>query len=172
MNIRNMKHLMRYEGYTSKERADEVLDKISKYGIKSLTPLEKEFLDSHKLGKQEELHDKLIKSEIETTFEDDNGLFKFEFESCEDYGDEVHYIGTLYVPDIVWSVGDKLKKIEGRLGGRIVVYSNGQISPDFYSIQKDPKSEDHYDVFEFCNGLEYELDSFLDYVVSELEQKD
>ncbi len=172
MNIRNMKHLMRYEGYTSKERADEVLDKISKYGIKSLTPLEKEFLDSHKSGKQEELHDKLIKSEIETTFEDDNGLFKFEFESCEDYGDEVHYIGTLYVPDIVWSVGDKLKKIEGRLGGRIVVYSNGQISPDFYSIEKDPKSGENYDVFEFCNGLEYELDSFLDYVVAELEQKD
>ena len=60
---------------------DDILDKISKYGIKSLTPLEKEFLDSHKSGKQEELHDKLAKSESETTFEDDNGLFKFEFDS-------------------------------------------------------------------------------------------
>ena len=169
MNIHNMKHLMRYEGYTSKERTDEVLDKISKYGIKSLTPLEKEFLDSHKSGKQEELHDKLSKSETETTFEDDNGLFKFEFDSCEDYGDEIHYLGTLYVPDLELTGG---RRLEGRLEGRIVVYNNGHTSPDFYSIKKDPKSGENYDVFEFCNGLEYELDSFLDYVVSELEQKD
>lgn len=164
-----MKHLMRYEGYTSKERVDDILDKISKYGIKSLTPMEKEFLDSHKLGKQEELHDKLAKSETETTFVDDNGYFRFEFDSCEDYGNEVHYIGTLYVPDLEFENG---KKIEGRLEGRIVVFENGSISPDFYSIQKDIKSGDNYDVFEFCNGLEYELDSFLDYVIAELDQKD
>ena len=164
-----MKHLMRYEGYTSKERVDEILDKISKYGISSLTSMEKEFLDSHSMGKEEEFHDKLTKSETETTFEDDNGLFKFEFDSCEEYDDEVHYLGTLYVPDLVFENG---KRIEGILGGRIVVYRNGQISPDFYSIQKDKKSGENYDVFEFCNGLEYELDSFIDYVISELEQKD
>jgi hypothetical protein len=41
-----MKHLMRYEGYTSKERVDDILDKISKYGMKSITKLEKDFLDS------------------------------------------------------------------------------------------------------------------------------
>ena len=169
MSLYYMKHLMRYEGYTSNERTDEILDKISKYGMKSITPLEKEFLDSHKLGKEEELHDKLAKSETENIFEDDNGHFKFEFDSCEDYGDELHYLGILYVPDLELENG---KRIEGRLEGRIVVYENGQVSPDFYSMQKDPKSLDHYDVFEFCNGLEYELDSFIDYVVSELEQKD
>jgi hypothetical protein len=166
---KQMKHLMRYEGYTSKERTDEILDKISKYGINSLTSLEKEFLDSHSIGKEEETHDKLSKSESETVFEDDNGYFKFEHTEIEDYGDEVHYIGTLYVPDLEWSNG---KRIEGRLEGRIVVYSNGQISPDFYSVQKDSKSHDNYDVFEFCNGLEYELDSFLDYVIGELKQKE
>ena len=169
MNTYVMRHLMRYEGYTSKERVDDILDKISKYGIKSLTQLEKEFLDSHKLGNEEDLHDKLAKSETENTFEDDRGLFKFEHTETEDYADEVHYIGTLYVPDLEWPNG---KRLEGRLEGRIVVYSNGTTSPDFYSISKDPKTGDNYDVFEFCNGLEYELDSFLDYVVSELEQKD
>jgi len=163
-----MKHLMRYEGYTSNERTDDILDKISKYGIKSLTSLEKEFLDAHKSGQEEEYHDKLAKSETETTFEDDNGYFKFEFDSCEDYGDETHYLGTLYVPDLELENG---KRIEGRLEGRIIVYENGQVSPDFYSIQKDSRSQDHYDVFEFCNGLEYELDSFIDYVVSELAEK-
>ncbi len=163
-----MKHLMRYEGYTSKERVDDILDKISKYGIKSLSSLEKEFLDSHKSGKEEELHDKLAKEESETVFEDDMGYFKFEHSETEDYGDEFHYIGTLYVPDLEFPNGTKIK---GRLEGRIVVYQNGQISPDFYSVKKDPSSGDNYDVFEFCNGLEYELDSFLDYVVSELQDK-
>ena len=163
-----MKHLMRYEGYTAQQRVDDVLDKISKYGIDSLTQLEKEFLDSHKLGKEEEAHDKITKEESESVFEDDFGHFKFEHEETEDYGDEVHYIGTLYVPDLVWSNG---KTIKGVLYGRIVVYENGTNSPDFYSVEKDPLSKDNYDVFEFCNGLEYELDSFIDYVVKELEEK-
>lgn len=163
-----MKHLMRYEGYTSKERVDDILDKISKYGIKSLTQLEKDFLDSHKIGNEEELHDKLAKEESETVFEDDNNYFKFEHEETEDYGDEIHYIGTLYVPTLELPNG---KKIEGRLEGRIIVYENGSVSPDFYSIDKDPHTHDNYDVFEFCNGLEYELDSFIDYVVSELDDK-
>lgn len=163
-----MKHLMRYEGYTSKERVDDILDKISKYGMKSLTPLEKEFLDSHSQGKEEEVHNKITKVESESVFEDDQGHFKFEHEETEDYGDEIHYIGTLYVPDLVWPNG---KRIEGVLYGRIVVYENGTTSPDFYSLEKDTVSQDNYDVFEFCNGLEYELDSFIDYVVKELSEE-
>ena len=161
-----MKHLMRYEGYTSMERTDDILDKISKYGIKSLTQLEKEFLDSHKSGKEEEAHDKIAKEEIESVFEDDNGYFKFEHSETEDYGDEVHYIGTLYVPDLEWPNG---KRLEGRLEGRLVVFEDGSTSPDFYHYV-DEKT--YYDVFEFCNGLEYELDSFLDYVASELDNEE
>lgn len=163
-----MKHLMRYEGYSSKERLDDILDKISKYGISSLNSLEKEFLDSHKHGNQEELHGKLAKQESESVFEDDSGYFKFEHYETEDYGDEVHYIGTLYVPDLEFPNGER---VEGRLEGRIIVHANGQTSPDFYSISKDPESGDSYDVFEFCNGLEYELDSFIDYVVDELKSQ-
>lgn len=164
-----MRYLMKWDGYSSKQRVDDILDKISKYGMGSLTPLEREFLDSYKSGTEEEVHDKILRTETGTIFEDDRGYFKFEFDSCEDYGDEVHYLGTLYVPDLEFEDGSI---IEGRLSGRIVVYSQGQISPDFYSVQKDKKSGDNYDVFEFCNGLEYELDSFLDYVISEIEKKD
>lgn len=156
-----MNHLMRYEGYIYSERMDDILDKISKYGIYSLTQLEKEFLDSHKSGGQEEKHNKMSKEESETIFEDDMGYFKFEFETWEDYDDEQHYIGTLYVPDLEWSDG---KRIEGCLEGKIIKYENGSISPDFYS-------KEGYDVFEFCNGLEYELDSFIDYVIVEIEEK-
>lgn len=165
-NIKNMKHLMRYEGYTTKERADDILDKISKYGINSISPLEKEFLDAHASGKEEEVHNKITKEESETIFEDDFGYFKFEHQETEDFGDETHYIGVLYVPDLEFEDGNR---IEGRLEGRIVVYADGNTSPDFYFYIDENL---YYDVFEFCNGLEYELDSFIDYVVSELENEE
>ena len=123
-----MKHLMRYEGYTTTQRVDDILDKISKYGIKSLSPLEKEFLDAHKSGGEEAVHKALKKEESENLLEDDAGMFKFEFDSMEDYGDEIHYLGTLTCPDLV----ENGKAISGRLEGRIVYYTEtSAASPDF-----------------------------------------
>jgi hypothetical protein len=158
---------MLYEGYSLVERTNDILDKISKYGVRSLTVIEREFLDAYKGGTEKEVHDRIKFLENEKVFEDDYGYFKFEHTETEDYGDEVHYIGTLYAPDLEFP---NEERIEGRLEGKIVVYSNGQISPDFFSIKRKP-NQDVYDIFEFCNGLEYELDSFLDYVVAELNEK-
>jgi hypothetical protein len=155
-----MKHLMRYENYTASERVDDILDKISKYGIKSLTKLEKDFLDSHSTGGQEEIHKIITKEESERVFEDDSGRFKFELEEIKDYGDELHYIGKMYVPDLEFPNGSK---IEGILSGRIIAFKNGSTIPDFYS------DKDNYDIFEFCNGLEHELDVFVDYIIEELK---
>ena len=160
-----MKHLMRYEGYTTTQRVDDILDKISKYGIKSLSPLERQFLDAHKSGGEEAVHKALTKEESETIFEDDAGMFKFEFESMEDYGDEIHYLGTLTCPDLV----ENGKAISGRLEGRIVFYKEtSATSPDF-GVQINGQD---FDVFDFCEGYEYELDNFIDYVVQELEEKE
>ena len=100
--MNTMKHLMRYEGYTVQQRVDDILDKISKYGMASLRPDELDFLNAHKTGTEEEIHKKMTFNENDTIFEDDNGYFKFEHSETEDYGDEVHYIGTLYVPDLVF----------------------------------------------------------------------
>lgn len=160
-----MKHLMKYEKYSATERLDDILDKISKYGMDSLSDLEKEFLEAHKSGKEQEAHDKLSKKEIETTFEDDFGYFKFELKDIKQLHNpgepiEHHFIGKIYVPNLEWPNG---KEITGVLDGQIIRYSNGVIALDFI--------KGNYDVFEFCNGLEYELDSFIDYVVSEIEQK-
>jgi len=162
---------MRYEGFSAQERQDEILDKILKYGIASLTSDEKEFMDSWSVGKEEEFHKKLNYHENEIIFEDDSGLFKFEFQELEDYGDEKHIIGVIYVPDLVWDNGDK---VEGRLEGRIVDFGEGRTSPDFFITVKNPKTkgEIQLDVFDFCSGFEYELDSFIDYVVSEIENTD
>jgi hypothetical protein len=160
-----MKHLMRYEGYTTAQRVDDILDKISKHGIKSISALEKDFLDAHKSGDEEAVHNALTKEESEKVFEDDAGMFKFEFESMEDYGDEIHYLGTLTCPDLI----ENGKTISGRLEGRIVYYPNtAATSPDF-GVQINGKD---FDAFDFCEGYEYELDNFIDYVVQELEEKE
>jgi hypothetical protein len=153
---------MRYEGFTSQDRLDELLDKIKKYGLSSISTKEKEFLDSHKSGNPEEIHKKLNYLENEILFEDDSGRFKFEFKEIEDFGDETHIIGTLYVPDLEFDNG---KKINGRIDGRIVVFSNGSTSPDFF-INQD------YDVFDLIEGLEHEFDIFIDYVVNEIGNKE
>ena len=154
-----MKHIMRYESYSENDRLDDILDKIDKYGMSHITTIEKEFLDSFSTGKQSEVHNKIKFIENEIVFEDDYGNFKFEFKEKLEFKDENHYVGTFYVPDLV----DGSKKIEGCVDGSIIYYSNGQISVDF--------EKDGYDILEFCEGLEYELDSFCEYVVLEIEEK-
>ena len=64
--------MMRQQGFTSEERQNEILEKILKYGISSINPQEKEFLDSFSLRKEEEAHQKLLFLETEFIFEDDN----------------------------------------------------------------------------------------------------
>lgn len=150
---------MRPEDYDVKQRLDDILDKISKYGIDSLTALETEFLDSHMSGRQEEVHDKLNSAEREITFKDDFGNFKFEYKDTLVSEDGIHYVGKLYVPDLKV----KGRMIEGMLEGSIIVCENGQTIPNF--------KREKYDVFEFCEGLEYELDNFLDYVAQQLNEK-
>jgi hypothetical protein len=151
---------MRYEGYSVQERIDDILDKISKYGITSLTPLEKEFLDSNSSGQENEVHDKIKYLENDQIFEDDAGPFKFEYKETEEFENETHHIGTLYVPDLDLGNGEI---IEGRLEGKIISYINGQTALEF--------EKDGYDIFEFCNGLEYEIDTFVDYVIEELKEE-
>jgi hypothetical protein len=156
-----MKHLIRFESYSEQDRLNDILSKILKYGEGSLTDLEKRFLQSWSTNTEKQVHDEIGKIETEQIFEDDNGYFKFEFKEWEDYGDEHHFIGTFYVPDLELENG---KKVVGILEGKIVKFENGTVSPDFFN-------KDGYDIFEFCNGLEYELDGFIDYIIQEIEEK-
>lgn len=159
---------MRYQGFTPQERQDELLDKISKYGISTLSINEIQFLDSFRNGNEEEVHKKLNLLENEIVFEDDRGFFKFEFDRIEEFKNKKYIIGTIYVPDITFEDGTQ---IDGRLQGRIIDFGKGRTSPDFQVRLKTSKGKTvEYDIFEFCSGIEYELDTFIDYVVSELEK--
>lgn len=156
-----MNHIIRFESYSIIDRLDDTLDKISRYGIDHLTNLETEFLNSFRDGKENEVHDKIKYLENEDIFEDTNGDFKFEYKASKGYKKSTHYYGTIYVPSIC---GRKGKIEEGCLNGKIVEHSNGNTSLHFIS-------ESGHDIFEFCSGIEYELDNFIDYVISEIGKK-
>ena len=159
-----MKHLMIYEEFSSQDKTDELLDKISKYGMGSLTKHEMDFLNAVSTGDEEQVKTKLKDLDTDQAFED--GYFKFELDDIK-YGDDgIYYIGTLYVPDLEFEDG---RKIEGDLKGQIILSNNGSYALDFEKVSYEKGKQVEYDVFEFCNGLEYELDSFIDYVIQELE---
>jgi hypothetical protein len=158
-----MKRLMVYEDFSSQEKTDELLDKISKYGITSLTGHEKDFLDAVSSGDDERVQNKMKILSNDTFFEDD--FFKFELDDIKYKKNGIQYIGTLYVPDLE----KPHKTIEGNLKGKITLHNNGSYSLDFYKIVYERGKEVEYDVFEFCGGLEYELDNFIDYIIQELE---
>jgi len=151
------------EEFSGQEKTDELLDKISKYGIISLTIHEKEFLDAVSLGDEEAVKTKMRILSTDTIFEDD--YFKFEFDDIKYEEDGIEYIGTLYVPDLEKSH----KTIEGNLKGKIILYNTGAYSLDFLKVVNEKGKVVDYDVFEFCSGLEYELDNFIDYIIQELE---
>ena len=71
----------------------------------------------------------------------------------------MYHYGTLYVPDY----NSEDEHIEGVLEGYIWESPDGQIVP-FFEV-------DGVDVLEFCEGLEYELDSFLQYCVDTINDE-
>lgn len=159
-----MKHLMIYEEFSSQDKTDELLDKISKYGMVSLTKHEMDFLNAVSNGDEEQVKTKLKDLDTDQVFED--GYFKFELDDIKHDDDGIYYIGTLYVPDLEFEDG---RKVEGYLKGQIILNNNGSYALDFEKVSYEKGKQVEYDVFEFCNGLEYELDSFIDYVIQELE---
>ncbi len=154
-----MKYLKKFENY-HQAKVDEILDKINKSGINSLTQIEKDYLDA--FGKDDTM--KMVNLEYESglkDFKSTDGHFHFTFSHSEDFGDEGEfYYGTITVPSIEFRNG---KKIDGTIDGYIQVTLHNDKIPCF--------EKDEYDILEFCNGLEYELDNFLDYVIDTLNDE-
>lgn len=151
-----MKFIKLFEEYSAQERQDDILDKISSQGIESLTDDERRFLDSFKDGKQDIVNDELNGpvENFDDNYFDDN-LFSFKLRNVEDREYEVEFFGELTVPDPFKEDG------QISLEGSFKLFRDSrQILPEF--------SNSEYDVYELITDLTYELDGFLDYVVSEL----
>jgi hypothetical protein len=153
-----MKYLKTFETHSY---LDELLDKINASGYDSLTKLQKDWLNAHSNNREEE-KEKIERELGKRSFTSSNKLFHFNLVDMDDYGDEQIIKGTIYVPSIEWENGNK---IEGILEGCIEV-RDGVGQPNF---EKEAFGAT-YDIYEFCQGLEYELDDFIQHIVDELTQ--
>ena len=154
---------MVHEEYSCQRRVDEILDKISKYGIYSVTNKEKDFLDAYSSGNKEKTLDKLSILDKDIMFE--SSYFKFELEDTTINNHDTTYKGTFYVPDLTLMDGSIL---EGNIYGELIVYRNGTYILNFDKKVTINNNDFIYEIYEFCEGLEYELDSFIDYIILEL----
>lgn len=154
------------EQFIGLEKTNEILDKIFKYGISSITKNEKLFLDAVSIGDSDSVNTILDILDRDTILED--RYFKFELDEIVYDDDCIEYVGVLYVPDLYLN-DDNDERIEGNLVGKIVLFNTGDYSIEFEKTVIENGEEVQYDVFEFCSGLEYELDSFIDYIIQELE---
>jgi len=100
---------------------------------------------------------KISELEIESTFTSEDGRFKFTLDKTLEEPSRTIYIGTISVPNLVI----KNRIVSGELKGCIIKFPNGEISLDFET--------DDNDIFDFVNGLEYELDLFIDQIVNVLK---
>jgi len=150
-----MLYLKTYENWTFyNEVLDEILDKINKSGIESLDELEKEFLEAWE-NKTE--MNRILTLMKQKTFTDK--YFTFKLSEIKDFNSEKYYYGKIIVPDLEFEDGSRL---EGEMTGWILKVGD-QLIPYF--------EKDGYDILEFCNGLEYELDNFLEYVINTIEDE-
>lgn len=154
---------MVHEEYSCQRRVDEILDKISKYGIYSVTNKEKDFLDAYSSGNKEKTLDRLSILDKDIMFE--SSYFKFELEDTIINNHDTTYKGTFYVPDLTLMDGSIL---EGNIYGELIVYRNGTYILNFDKKVTINNNDFIYEIYEFCEGLEYELDSFIDYIILEL----
>ena len=155
-----MKYIKTFETHSY---LDQLLDKINASGYDSLTSLEKDWLKAHSTDKEEETQ-KIERELGKRSFTSSNRHFSFDFVEMEDYGDEQIIKGTIYVPSIEF---EDDRQIDGTIEGQIEVY-NGVGVPNF---QKEAFGAT-YDILEFCEGLEYELDDFIQYIVGELNTEE
>jgi len=138
------------------DRLNMILEKISKLGIKTLDKDEVTFLESYSIGNENETNKKISEKENKNLFLSDDGIFKFRLKNIECIEDIKYINGLLTVPDMMV----KKRTVKGELKGSILVFVDGSVAMDF--------SKGKYDVFEFIIGLEYELDCFVDDLVSKL----
>lgn len=91
--------------------------------------------------------------------------FIFHFEKIQRQGEETYYWGTLYCPDYTYGgEEDEQETIPGELYGRFVAFEDGPTMLDF-------EGPNDLTVYDFCEGLEHELDNFAEYAVDEINKK-
>lgn len=139
--------------YTNKEREDEILDKIIKYGLESVSPLEKLFLDN--INNREHYNNLIKEFESVNVFECD--LFTIEIIKVTINGNNIILLCNLYTPDLIISNNTRPGLLKGTLRYNV-------ISKRLHNNLKSEK----YNIYQFIHGIEYQFDVFLDFVLDNI----
>jgi hypothetical protein len=125
---------------------DEILDKIGSEGFGSLSDGEKDFIKSFKAGKENETYKEFTKKVYQ------DGMFEFKLDRIEKQGGDRKVLhGVL--------------KINGKkFNGYVTRMDSGMNDPQF-NDESGSTLWDHADV----DGFEYDLDNFIDNIVSDNE---
>jgi hypothetical protein len=146
-----------YEKFYNK--IDAILDKILRSGINSINNTDHKFLSAYSKDDAIDM-EIIIREENQNSFISNDGKFNFNYTHTTIIDSNIYHHGTIIVPDLL-TKDDGL--ITGELDGYICVFPDKQAIPFF--------DKNDHDILEFCNGLEYELDSFIDYIVSTIEDE-
>jgi hypothetical protein len=160
-NIYPMK-MLTYKLFLESSSVDNILDKISEFGIGSLNDHERSVLDAQKGSKEdiEKSEDELYKFETEVLYEDD--LFKFTHTDTSVTDEGIKYSGRMSFPNDYTTENSEV--ISGKeIEGYILVRSNGMNVPYF--------SRDGYEDFDFLEDLENDYDGFITLTVDQIESK-
>jgi len=175
-----MKWIKLYEEFTNDSMHDMLLNSLEKE-IREIIAKEGHFSmdDYYALVKSRKLDDKMaddifhdlvgrgvsFSNGEEIVIEDEDFGLIFKFEKLQKQGEETYYWGTLYCPDYTYGgEEDEQETIPGEIYGRFVVFDEGPIILDF----ERPNDLTAYD---FCEGMEHELDNFVEYAVDEINKK-
>lgn len=156
------KYIKLFEEHTTDSRLNYILDKISKNGMESLTNIEKQFLNAHQSDTAPKMNNMLNKVANDISgnkvFNDENYGYKF---IVDDISDEDKFFcinGKMTLPSIVLDGG---QKINGELNGSIKINrENGSTDISF--------TKDGYSAYDFVQGDEYELESFINDIIDDL----
>ena len=143
---------------TVNDRLNFILDKLLSHGLKSLSKKELEFLNSYNTNNEEIYNKKYNSDKQHSIYVSDDGYFMFHLESINYIKDELRITGIIFVPDLVI----KKRVIKGEIKGQIIVFNKTEVGLDFSLKGK-------YDIFDFVNGIEYELDRFIDDLIANIK---
>jgi hypothetical protein len=175
-----MKWIKLYEEFTNDSMHDMLLNSLETE-IREIIAKEGHFSmdDYYALVKSRKLDDRMaddifhdlvgrgvsFSNDEEIVIEDKDFGLIFKFEKIHKQGEETYYWGTLYCPDYTYGgEDDEQETIPGELYGRFVSFEDGPTMLDF----EGPNDLTAYD---FCEGLEHELDNFAEYAVDEINKK-
>lgn len=133
-----MKYLLEYKTFTTpnEKRINDILDKINKSGIKSISDYEKEILKHNG------------KIPLKNKYIGISNKLEFDYDEIEDYGDELRIKGTLTYKGEKYYGWFNIPTIEDRIG---------QNTWDFFknNVEVDIEPDDIYELDSMIQELEF-----------------